>query len=397
MKYVGVDLHKQTISACVVIKERGKRQVAARKRLSCQDEAGITGWFSELGKFEVVVEATSSYEWFVKLLEPLAHRVVLAHPKKLRVIAESKRKSDKLDAQVLAEFLASDEIPLAYRPGPRVREHRTLVRWRHYIQRRKTSVKNKLRHVLANYNADVPHLFTALGREHLAAVNLSAADRLVADALLVELGQHEERLVVANRALAAFAAKAPLAEREARAVLQSMPQVGAVTIDVILAELGDWRRFRSQADVASYAGLAPGFRESAGKAKQLRITKEGSRLLRWAMIELAWRMVSASRRWGRHYHRLAARLGAKKAIVAIARRLLGVVFSLLRSGQKYSLVMDAAEPASCRSKSPRDTNPSDPSGLRGQPRQDSSLGAGAYYGGPLSVPGKTVKKAKARA
>jgi len=77
---------------------------------------GIARWFVALGTFEVVVEATASYEWLVKLVEPLAHRVLSAHPTKLRVIAESKRKSDKLDAQVLAEFLASDEISLAYGP-----------------------------------------------------------------------------------------------------------------------------------------------------------------------------------------------------------------------------------------------------------------------------------------
>jgi transposase len=258
------------------------------------------------------------------------------------VIAESTRKSDKLDAQVLAEFLADDAIPLAYRPGPRVREHRTLVRWRHYLQRRTTSVKNKLRHVLAKYNADVRHLFTAEGREHLASVPLSPCDRFVADELQAELLQHQKRQAQANRQLRQFAAKAPLAEREARAVLDSIPHVGPVTSDVILAELGDWRRFRSQADVASYAGLAPGFRQSAGKTKQLGITKEGSRLLRWAMIELAWRMVGKSRRWGRHYTRLEVRLGAKKAIVAIARRLLGVIFTLLRRGEKYALALEAA-------------------------------------------------------
>lgn len=342
MKYVGIDLHKKTISGCVVVKERGKKKIAARKRLECRDEAGIKTWFSELGKFEVVVEATASYEWFVKLVEPLAQRVVLAHPKKLRIIAESKRKSDKLDAQVLAEFLASDEIPLAYRPCPRVREHRALVRWRDYIQRRLTSVKNKLRHILAAYNADVPHLFTLEGREHLAAVPLSAADRFVAEQLVVELEQHQKRLGSANRRLREFAAAAPLAEREARAVLDSIPNVGPVTTDVILAELGDWHRFHSQADVASYAGLAPGFRESAGKAKQLGITKEGSRLLRWVMIEFAWRMVGSSRKWGRHYHRLEARIGAKKAIVAIARRLLGMVFALLREGKRYCLALEAA-------------------------------------------------------
>jgi len=386
MKYVGVDLHKKTISVCVVVLERGKRKIVARKRFECRDEAGMVAWFRELGKFEVVVEATSSYEWFVQLVEPMAHRVLLAHPKKLRVIAESKRKTDKLDAQVLAEFLASDEIPLAYRPSPRVREHRTLVRYRQYLQRRITGVKNKLRHILARYNADVPHLFTAEGQEHLATVKLSAIDRFVADELASELRGHQERQAKANRELRRFAAHASLAERESRAVLDSIPNVGPVTADIILAELGDWRRFRSQADVACYAGLAPGIRESAGKAKQLGITKEGSRLLRWAMVELAWRMVRTSRKWGRHFTRLEVRVGSKKAIVAIARRLMGMIFALLRTGQKYSLALEITPPASCRSNSPRDTNPSDRSCLRGQPRQARSLGAGVNYGVPLSVP-----------
>ena len=342
MKYVGIDLHKQTISACVIVKVRGKKKVLCRVRLACCDEASIVAWLTGLGQFEVVVEATASYQWFVKLAEPLARRVLLAHPKKLRIIAESKRKSDRLDAQVLAEFLADDAIPLAWQPTPRVREHRTLVRFRHYTQRRITSVKNKLRHILAAYNADVRNLFTTAGREHLAAVKLSPADRFAAELLRSELDQHRQRLAAANRELKQFAAAAPLAEREARAVLASIPNVGPVTCDVILAELGDWRRFASQKRVVSYGGLAPGFRESAGKAQQLGITKEGSRLLRWALIELAWRMVGKSRRWGRHDTRLAARVGAKKAIVAIARRLLGVIHSLLVNNQKYSLALEAA-------------------------------------------------------
>jgi transposase len=165
---------------------------------------------------------------------------------------------------------------------------------------------------------------------------------VVADALSVELNQQGLRLTRINRELRRFAAKAPLAEKEARALLDSIPNVGPVTADIVLAELGDWRRFRSQADVTSYAGLAPGFRESAGKARQLGITKEGSRLLRWAMVELAWRMVRTSRKWSRHFTRLEVRVGAKKAIVAIARRLVGMIFALLREGKAYCLALEAA-------------------------------------------------------
>src|SRR5689334_19800537 len=103
MNYVGIDLHKKTISICVVNQERQK---VDQKRFSCSMPETIVEYFRKLGTFQAVVEATASYEWLVRLLEPLAERIILAHPKKLRIIAESTRKSDKIDARVLAEFLA---------------------------------------------------------------------------------------------------------------------------------------------------------------------------------------------------------------------------------------------------------------------------------------------------
>src|SRR5260370_13988506 len=105
MFYVGIDLHQKTIRLCVVNQER---QVIQRKTLLCSATETIRDFFAALGAFEAVVEATASYEWLWQLLEPLAQRLVLAHPQKLRVIAESTRKSDKLDAKTLAEFLALD-------------------------------------------------------------------------------------------------------------------------------------------------------------------------------------------------------------------------------------------------------------------------------------------------
>ena len=115
MHFVGVDLHKKTISICVIVQEDGKRLVRGRRSFRCAEPESIRDYFSQLRPYQVTVEATASYEWFVRLVEPTADRVVLAHPSKLRVIAESTRKSDKLDAQVLAEFLALDMIPEASR------------------------------------------------------------------------------------------------------------------------------------------------------------------------------------------------------------------------------------------------------------------------------------------
>src|SRR5687768_14042182 len=158
MVFVGIDLHKQTITVCVVNQER---VVQARRTFYCREPGKIVSFFAGLGPFQAVVEATASYEWLWQLLEGMADRLVLAHPKKLRIIAESKRKSDHIDAHVLADYLAKDEIPLSYRPTPRQRQHRVLVRYRCFARRRGASVRTKIRSILADYNADRRDLFTA--------------------------------------------------------------------------------------------------------------------------------------------------------------------------------------------------------------------------------------------
>ena len=112
-----------------------------------------------------------------------------------------------------------------------------------------------------------------------------------------------------------------------------------MTIDVVLSELGDWRRFRSQKAVTAFAGLDPGFRKSADKCLELHISKEGSRLLRWAMIQAAWRLAVRSPRWRQMLERLHANTGSKKkAIVGVARHLLCMMFAMLQSGRPYELL-----------------------------------------------------------
>ncbi len=332
MKSVGIDLHKKTISICVVGQQR---RILDRRRFLCCESDRIAQYFTDLGEFQAVIEATASYEWLWVLLEPLASRIVLAHPGKLRIIAESTRKSDTLDAEVLATFLALDMIPQAYHPSPREREHRALTRHRRYLSKRSSALRCKMRHILSDYNADREDLFGAAGAGYLKRVAVSDSHRFVLDQLLSSWLHHEAQLDQTDRKLRAFARQAPVREREARAVLSTIPYVGPVTIDVVLSELGRIERFGSQKQVCAYAGLAPGRRESAGRVKEQGITKTGSSLLRWALIETAWRLVSKTRRWRTIFEPLAKRRGRKKAIVAIARRLLCMMTAMLESGQPY--------------------------------------------------------------
>jgi transposase len=333
MKYVGIDLHKKTIVVCVMNKAR---KVLARKKFQCSDIKGIKAWFAELGEFQFVVEATAAYEWLVQLLEPMANDWVLAHPGKMRVIAESTKKTDKLDAQVLAEFLALGMIPKAYRPTPRQREHRKLVRYRAQCQQRVSRLKCQIRYLAATYNADHSGLFQA---DHLAELqqraDLTEADRFVLPQRLEDLERALAREKSARGELKRFAARGSKIEQREREIVLSAPGVGEVVSEVVLAELGDAGRFDSLKQATAYAGLVPSKRESDGKGKELGITKKGSGLLRWAMVEAAWSAVATSARWHEVYERIKKRRQAKRAIIAVARRLLAVLVSMLLSDEKY--------------------------------------------------------------
>lgn len=337
MKFVGADLHKKSISFCVVQVVDGKIKFVRRQRILCKEVSRIDTFLKSLDAYHVVVEATIGYDWFAALAETSAQRVVIAHAGKLRIIAESTRKTDKIDARILAEFLAHDMIPEAWRPTPRVRSHRSLVRRRSKIQSRITSIKNTMRGILTRYNADRTDLFTKIGREATTKLDLLEEEAWLLEDLWEDLAQATKRLEKIDERLRRFASQATTKEREARAVLATMPGVGAVTSDVILAELGDWERFRCADAVASFAGLDPGVRESDGHRTNLKLTKAGSPLLRWIMIQLAHRVKRTTTRWKKTFEHLSRRIGKKKATCAIARRLLLVIYAMLRDGKAYHM------------------------------------------------------------
>jgi transposase len=357
MNFIGVDLHKKSITLCVM---NENLKVLARKTLSCDQPDLIVDFFQPLAPFQVVVEATASYLWFVDLLEPLAQRVVLANPKKLRIIAESTKKTDRLDAQILAEFLTRDMIPEAYMPTPRQRQHRALVRHRQYLRGRMSSVRCKIHHILSDYNADRRDLFsTQCGPAYFKEISLSDSDRFVIKQLWSEWDDHQSRLLALTKKIKAFIAKAPTREKEARAILKTAPGVGFVTAEVILSELGDVSRFRNAKAVCAYAGLVPVVKQSGGKrSKDLGISKQGSGLLRWALVESAWRLVKTSLRWSAFFARLRKRSGNKRAIVAVARKFLCVLYAMLKTSTPYRIMStEAKAPKTSRKRLVRISSP----------------------------------------
>jgi transposase len=195
-----------------------------------------------------------------------------------------------------------------------------------------------MRRIAADYNADRKDLFTADGWAALLAVGLRDADRFVLGQLHDGWRHLEGQLKALAGRLKDFAASAPSKEAEARAKLATIPGVGPVTVDVVVSELGDVKRFHSVKAVCAYAGLVPAVRQSGGKGKDLGITKTGSPLLRWALVEAAWRVIRQAAAWRRVYEQIKKKTGGKKAIVAVARRLLVVMAAMLRDGTNYNFL-----------------------------------------------------------
>src|SRR6516165_9449896 len=203
-----------------------------------------------------------------------------------------------------------------------------------------TAAQCKIRRVLSDYNADRRDLFSSLNRQaYTKQLVLSDADRFVVGQLWAEYEHFAEQLHELGKKLKEFAKKAPQREKEARGVLKTIPGVGPVTVEVVLSELGDVTRFRNAKTVCAYAGLAPIVRQSGGKkAKDLAISKEGSGLLRWVLVEASWRAVRISPKWRRAYERISKRAGGKRAIVAVARKLLCVVYAMLKTMTPYRIL-----------------------------------------------------------
>jgi transposase len=318
-----------------------KTSLVKNCKILCKDTSKLREVLQSFVPFKITVEATIGFDWFASLASEFAERVVIAHPGKMRVIAESTRKTDKIDARILADFLAHDMIPEAWRPTDRVRQHRSLVRRRRKLSSRVTSIRNTIRAILTRYNLDRKDLFTLPGRKAALKLNLLPAEIFIVEDLFEDLKAAEDRLKKIEIFLLSFALQAPQAEKEARAVLATFPQMGPITADTILAELGDWQRFRNTKSVIAFAGLDPGVRESDEKRKNLKLSKEGSPLLRWIMIQLAQRLKTRSPRWKNIYARLEANAGKKKATCALARRLLVVIYAMLRDMKAYQLLAAA--------------------------------------------------------
>ena len=258
--------------------------------------------------------------------------MVLANPLQTKAIAHGRIKSDKVDARILAHLLRADLIPECYVPPKEMREIRSLVRHRLSIVKLRSMTKNKI-HALVDRNGlkhGFSDLFGKSGIRWLGSLELSGLDRLMLDNHLTHL---ESLNVQVERVDAEITARAAL-DGDVRLLL-SLTGVSVYTALLIKSEIGSIDRFPNYKKLISWAGLAPSLHQSGGVEYHGNVTRQGSRMLRWIMVESARVASVHDSRLGAFYERLKQRRGGQKAIVAVACKMLKIIWTMLTRNEPY--------------------------------------------------------------
>jgi transposase len=324
-QYVGIDLHRRR---SVIVRVDGTGAVLGETRID-NEPLALASVMSDAGREpEVAIEATVGWYWAVDVLEELGARVHLAHPSGIKAFENRRVKNDRLDARLLADLLRMGRLPEAWIAPREVRELRELVRYRHKLVDDRSGLKAQVHAVLAKEGVavGVSDLFGFGGTVLLDRLELADAytDRVESLRDLIEV--YEREIALLDRRIA----RRIDGDTGYRAI-QAIPGVGPVLGAVFVAEIGDIGRFARPQQLCSWAGLTPRHRESDTTVHRGRITKQGSTLVRWAAVEAA--AMPRNHSWLKTDKvRIAQRRGNKIATVAVARKILTLVFYGLRDG-----------------------------------------------------------------
>lgn len=331
MAYFGIDLHSKHSEVCG-LSETGEKVMERRVSTT---ESGLRRIFAGRARSRVVIEASGAAPWVRRLLRQMGHEVVVVNPRRVRLIAESTLKSDRVDAEVLARLgRLGDDFFLrpVYQRSRAAQLLRTRLRARSNLVKLRTALINSVRGSLRAHGyrmtgCTARTFAVRFGELDLAEDLLEALEPLVET--IVELTARIDRL------------EAELVEEsradELLARLQEVPGVGPMVSLAFVSWMDRPQRFRRSREVGACLGLRPRVRDSAGVQRRGSITREGDVEMRRLLVQAAHcamrcRRDTALKRWA---EQLAERAGKKKAVVALARKIAVLLHHLWVTGARY--------------------------------------------------------------
>jgi transposase len=299
--------------------------VVKRERFS-NDTGSLSSFMKDIGEAKVVMESGYCWQPIYDRLEEAGYDVRLAHPLKVKAIAEAKIKTDEIDSETLAHLLRADLLPESYVPPREIRDLRELVKRRAFLVGMRTRLKNRIHAELAKRDIDLgTPLFTKQGRALLASLGVDSVSQLlpVMETLDRQIGEISGTL------------KRAAAEDGRARILTTIPGVGYYTALLLVAEIGDVNRFPDAERLCSYAGLVPSVRRSGGSTVYGHITKEGSRWMRWGLTEAVHSHLRYDTELTRFHRRLSSKKPGQVATTATARKMLKAIYWMLKAGEPF--------------------------------------------------------------
>ena len=332
-QYVGIDFHRRR---SVIVRKNTAGQKLASVRVA-NDPLAIAAVIADAGpEPEVVIEATYGWYWIVDWLQAQGARVHLANPSGLNW-GTRRVKNDERDATDLVDMLRLGVLPHAWIAPPDTRELRELVRYRAKLVGLRSGLKAQVHAVLAKEGVlpSAADLFGVAGNRELDAVELAPVFRLRVESLRELIAGYDREVAMLEREV-----DSRLRGHRGYRAIQAIHGIGPTMAAILVAEIGDVTRFRSAQALCSWAGLTPRHRESDTTVHRGGVTKQGSRLVRWAVIEGTVRYHGGPK-LAADWRTIAERRGKHKATVAIARKVLTLVYYGLRDGEIRCLAQTA--------------------------------------------------------
>ena len=337
VRYIGLDVHKHYIT----VGGMNARQEMVLRLRNVEMER-FKRWAEEnLCQSDEVVLESSTNTWDIyDTVVPLVKRVVVANPAEVKQIANARVKTDNQDVVRLLRLLIAGMIPEVWVPPVEVRELRALISYRWRLVKMATAIQNRMHSLLHRHNLQAPDgkIDTGQNREWWEQVQLSGLERLRLNPELKTLRLVREHIVEVEKELGRLSTSERWAKQAVH--IMQLPGVGIIVTMTILSAIGEIQRFPNARKLVGYAGFGAGVHDSGQKHQDRGLTKSGRKELRWALVEAAWQAIRSNAKLRAEYDQLCKRKHPNQAIVAIARKLLVILWCLLNRQESYNPATD---------------------------------------------------------
>ena len=321
--YVGLDVHKKFIFGCI---KDDKGNILHEKKFLNEPHSTDLFLLNVPQDSKIALESSSCWQYAFDYLVDKGYEVFLSNPIKTRLIGESKKKTDIEDARKLADLLRMNMLPLSYAAPHHVRIQRQITRHRLSLVNMRTEIKNKVHAILRRHGImlEVEDAFTQKSIEYIQSMDLPMCDKFELDQYIGVLRHISLKIDETQARIEEIAKDDPCAK-----LLMTHPGISYYSALMSTAEIGYIGRFRTAKQLVSFAGLSPSIYQSGEKCYKGHITKQGSKNLRWILIQCANIAVQKDKRLKSFYLKKKLGKGHNKAIVAVARKMLINMYVML--------------------------------------------------------------------